>query len=80
MNPKLFGAIVVVGAALAGCRSGILPTPDLADAGAADASVVPDAAVAMDLAKSDLPICCTDLVQPGADLAACTPVMCILIV
>jgi hypothetical protein len=83
MNPKLFGAIVVVGAALAGCRTGILAPPDLAIASIRDLGV--DTAPA-DLAKAgvdqgsgDLKTCCTFGPGDPADLSGCIPIQCILI-
>jgi hypothetical protein len=84
VNPKLFGAIVVVGASLgasAGCRSGILSGTDQSvaaphDLAVADLAVADAAQPLHDFAGSDLPFCCDDSQQ---DLSACMPIPCILI-
>jgi hypothetical protein len=76
VNQKLFGAIVIAGAALAACRSGAIGSSDLAQP--RDMAVA-DAAAAVDLA-GDMPTCCWD-VPPGNmnDLSGCIPISCILI-
>jgi len=84
MNPKLFGAIVVVGSTLSGCRTGTFDPPDLA-APVADLGVIVDQArtdqAKVDLANvdagADLQPCCT--FGSGEDLSGCIPITCILI-
>ena len=81
MNQKLFGAIVIAGAALAGCRSGILADPDLSpvhDLGVSVDLAARDAAAVVDFASVDAPFCCTD-VGGTPDLSGCIPISCILI-
>jgi hypothetical protein len=89
MNRKLFHAIVVTGAALGACRSGLLPeggARDLAVADLArrDQAVVDlarpiDQARPVDMAGGDLKECCTFGPNDPADLSGCIPVECILI-
>ncbi len=84
MNPKLFGAIVlagiaggVAGAALPGCRTGLLPEPDL---GAPADLARADEAAPVDMAGGDLMICCvTGVPGPAPDLSGCIPITCILL-
>ena len=77
MNQKLFGAIVIAGVALAGCRSSAVGASDLAQP--RDMAVA-DVNEPVDLVNSDAPTCCWD-VPPGNmnDLSGCIPISCILI-
>ncbi len=72
MNPRLFGSIVLVGAALGGCAERAIPIPER--------EVPPDLGqldlAALDEARLD---CCSFEDLAGADLAGCIPVQCILI-
>jgi hypothetical protein len=81
VNTKLFGAIVLVGASLGACRSGILGPPDLSaatDLASRDLATTTDLATpAVDLAHSDLQPCCAN--DPTADLSGCIPINCILL-
>jgi hypothetical protein len=88
MNRKLFGAIVLTGAALGACRSGILPEGGprdlaIADQARRDQGVI-DLARPIDLAQpvdmaGDLKQCCKFGPNDPADLSGCIPVECILI-
>jgi hypothetical protein len=85
MNRKLFGAIVLTGAALGACRSGVLPEGGPRDLAVADLATR-DQARPVDLAQppvdmaGDLKECCWDIPAGGnLDLSGCIPVSCILI-
>jgi hypothetical protein len=94
MNRKLFHAIIVTGAALGACRSGLLPEGGvrdlalgdlaLADLSRRDQALVDlarpiDLARPVDMAGGDLKECCTFGPNDPADLSGCIPVECILI-
>jgi len=84
VNPKLFGAIVLVGAAVgvsASCRTGMVPPGDQSVAhdfalGASDLARTVDLAQPVDLAQSDAPMCCDTV---GGDMSGCIVIPCILI-
>jgi len=86
MNGKLFGAIVLVGAAVgaAACRTQLLDGPS--GQGIADLHAAVDQATLdqspgdlpkIDMGKGDLQPCCD--FHNGDDLSACIPVLCMLI-
>src|SRR5262245_39028756 len=84
MNRKLFGAIVVTGAALAACRSGLVPTGgdmaqrDLSASSSDLSSPSFDLARPFDMA-GDLKECCKFGPNDPHDLSGCIPIECILI-
>ena len=85
VNPKLFGAIVLVGASIGGCRTGILGPPDLvavADLSSRDSLVTlnVDMAQPVDMLPDELHACCVTG-SPGEqpDLSGCIPITCILL-